>query len=430
MNSFRKSQLDSLFGVKYENKTIKGGHPMKKTFFLLFSIILFTTVFPISSVSSTSSRTTVFTDLALHNRFYESVYSLYLKEVLEGTERINGIGIEPLKPVTRADAAYMLYHLLGYTYDKGKSFPDVKNDHEAYDAIQTMSSKGVLDGFLDGTFKPNQLLTRAEMSKVIASAFDYPIQSEASIPYTDVSKTFKPYVHALYLNGITSGVTATQYASNREISRQEMAAFMDRAYKKVPGSHYNEFEALNAVNEALRKARIITSQGLVKNFPKLQESDISEDFSAVVIDPFYTWAINNYKGLPCEACDVDLKIRDFDYGLGFKIQHATNTSIRVEAVVPESYFSTGYRGTIDLIREGDVWKIKSLIKVSFEESPLNLTLDDAKDYLTYALPIYWQQEIISIQHVGGNPYGEGELFLVNGNTTYSFNLNTAAIEQR
>ncbi|MDX1807872.1 MAG: S-layer homology domain-containing protein [Paenisporosarcina sp.] len=403
---------------------------MKKILFGLVTASLFISMFSLSSVSAASSRTTVFTDLALHNRFYESVYSLYLKEVMEGTEHADGVAIEPLKSVTRADAAYMLYHLLGYTYEEGTNFPDVLNNHVAYDAIQTMSAKGVLDGFLDGSFKPNQLLTRAEMSKVIASAFDYQINAESSIPYTDVSKTFKPYVHALYSNGITSGVTATQYASNREISRQEMAAFMDRAYKKVPGSQYNELEVLNAVNEALRKARVITSQGLVKNFPKLQASNVSDDFKEVAVDPFYSWALNNYSSLPCAACDVDIKIRDFDYGLGFTVIQSTNDSIIVNAVAPESYFSNGYRGTIELIRVGDKWKIKSLNKVAFEESPLNLTLDEAKDYLTYALSIYWQQEVNSIKHIGKDSYSDGELFLVNGNTTYSFDLNNGALHQR
>lgn len=403
---------------------------MKKFFISIVTSILFISVFSFSSVSAASSRTSVFTDLALHNRFYESVYSLYLKEVMEGKDNTEGMAIEPLRTVTRADAAYMLYHLLGYTFEEGTDFPDVKSNHVAYDAIQTMSAKGVLDGFLDGSFKPDQLLTRAEMSKVIASAFDYQINAGTSIPYTDVSKTFKPYVHALYSNGITSGVSATQYASNREISRQEMAAFMDRAYKKVPGSQYNEFEVLNAVNESLRKTRIVTNQGIAKNFPKLQPLDVSDDLKEVAVDPFYSWALNNYSSVPCGACDVDLKIRDFDYGLGFTVIHSTNDSILVNAIAPESYFSEGYRGKIELIRAGDTWKIKSLNKVTLEESPLNLTLEDAQEYLIYALPIYWHQEVKSIQHIGEDPYSDGELFLVNGNSTYSFNLNNGALHQR
>ena len=209
-----------------------------------------------------------------------------------------------------------------------------------------------------------------------------------------------------------------------------MAAFMDRAYKKVPGSQYNEFEVLNAVNEALRKARVITSQGLEKNFPKLQALDVSDDFKEVTVDPFYSWALNNYSSIPCAACDVDIKIRDFDYALGFTVIQSTNDSIIVNAVAPESYFSNGYRGTIELNRVGDKWKIKSLNKVSLEESPLNLTLEEAMDYLTYALPIYWQQEVNSIKYIGKDSYSEGELFLVNGNTTYSFDLNNGALHQR
>lgn len=388
---------------------------------LMFSLIA-------SSVSAASSRQSVFGDLSLSSQFYEAMYSLYLKEIYEVEYTNDAALVHPLKNVTRGDAAYMLYHLLGLTYVDGKDFKDVPKTNDYFDAIETLASMGVIDGFTDGTFRPLDSLTRGQMAKIIASAFEFQIEANAPIPYKDVTAAFKPFVHALAKEGITKGVTATTFAPNRFISRQEMAAFMNRAYKKVPGSAYNEFEVLNTVNEATRKVRVVTTQGLEKNFPKLVASDISDDLKAITVEPYTSWAIENYKGISCYACDVDIKLRDFDFGLDYSIKEVSDSTIIVDAIAPETYFYAGYRGTIELVRVGDNWKTKSLIKTFFDVAPLNLTIEKATDYLTYAIPVYWNEEVSSIQYTGKSVNGAAE-FLVNGKTKYYINLKTGATDR-
>ena len=400
---------------------------MKKIVFGFISIVLIHVAIS-SPTASASVRSTVFSDLAFHNRFYESVYSMYLKEVIDGSYDEQGrLFIEPTKAVTRADAAYMLYQLLGLTYNEGTSFPDVPTDHVAYDAIQTMSAYKVLHGFSDGTFHPDELLTRAQMSKVIASAFNYTIKTDVEIPYTDVSKTFKPYVFALYTNGISSGVTPTNFASEREISLQEMAAFMDRAYKKVPGTSYSDFEVLNAVNEATRKARTIAIQGLEAHFPKQQANDIREDMSHVAMDPYLTQTITAYE-VSCYYCDGASVQRDFEFGLPFEIVSKSNTLVKVDATVPSSVIQSGHRAIIELVHVGETWKIKSHTSRSFTTDPLQLTIEEATDYLSYAISKYWQEEVQTIKYVGKEPRFGLDLFLINGKTTYLFNVNTGELD--
>jgi hypothetical protein len=383
-----------------------------------------------SSVYAGSSRQSVFGDLSLSSQFYEPMYSLYLKEIYEGEETDKGFVIHPLKNVTRGDAAYMLYHLLGLTYVDGKDFKDVPKSHDYFDAIETLASLGVIDGFTDGTFRPLDSLTRGQMAKIIASAFEYQIDSNASIPYKDVTAAFKPFVHALSKEGITKGITATQFAPNRFISRQEMAAFMDRAYKKVPGSEYNEYEVLNTVNEATRKVRVVTIQGLEKHFPNRDAADISDDLKAITVDPYYTWAIDNYKAISCYECDADIRVRDFDFGFDYTIKQANDSSIIVDAIAPETYFYSGYRGTIELVRVNGAWKTKSLKKTSLDVAPLHLTIEEATNYLKYAIPVYWNEEVNSIKYTGIDSISGEAVFLVNGKTNYYINLKNGATDSR
>ena len=203
---------------------------MKQKIGAVFLALIILSSFSISA--SASSRESVFVDMSLNSQFYEAIYSMNSKRVMRETITPEGYFIAPTRAITRADAAVMLYRLLGLEFEQGNTYPDVTSKHRAYEAIHSLSAKGVLQGFIDGTFRPNQQLTRAEMSKIIALAFEYEITSEAKIPFIDVSSTFMPYVNALYLNKITSGVSANLFDPNRHITRQEMAAFMNRAYKK------------------------------------------------------------------------------------------------------------------------------------------------------------------------------------------------------
>jgi len=394
---------------------------------LLVGILVFSSF---AAVSEASARKSVFTDLSMKNTFYESIYSMYVKEVLDAKFTMDGdVLISSSGIVTRADAAYMLYQLQGMAPENGKSFPDVSPDDWYYEAVSTVGAKGIVNGFEDGTFGPDKPLTRSQMSKIIALAFDYSIASTPNISFTDVNKTWAPYVQAMFENGVTKGVTPTQFAPNKQLTRGEMAAFMDRAYKKVPGSSYNDFEVMNAVNEATRKARNIALHGLERYYPKQQVNDIKEDMSAIAVEPYLTQALTAYK-VSCYACDVASVQDDYNFGLPYTIKALSNTSIIVDAVVPTSSITEGYRGTIELVRVGDIWKIKSLKARSFKDDPLKLTINQATDYLSFAIPVYWNEEVYKIGHTGKDSVTGMDAFLVNGNQTYLFDVNTGYLDMK
>ena len=47
-------------------------------------------------------------------------------------------------------------------------FTDVSKDHWAYEAIEELAEKGIINGYEDGTFKPNEPITRAEVATIIS----------------------------------------------------------------------------------------------------------------------------------------------------------------------------------------------------------------------------------------------------------------------
>lgn len=62
-------------------------------------------------------------------------------------------------------------------------FNDIKN-HWAKDTIEKWKDKGVISGYPDGTFKPDNPVTRAELAKILTLAFD--LQERSPLGYEDV----------------------------------------------------------------------------------------------------------------------------------------------------------------------------------------------------------------------------------------------------
>lgn len=81
----------------------------------------------------------------------------------------------PSDEVTRAQISAMIARSRGWTYSGGlEDFPDVPTDHWAYDSIMAMKGKGILSGFPDGYFYPSNPASRAQNSKMITLMMQTP----------------------------------------------------------------------------------------------------------------------------------------------------------------------------------------------------------------------------------------------------------------
>ena len=132
------------------------------------------------------------------------------------------------KNMTRAEVAQMFYSLL---LDKNvkitKSFSDVPTDAWYAKAVNTLSSLGMLGGYPDGTFRPDAPITRAEFA-AIALAFAYDPAS-ASCSYTDVSTSawYYTYVAQATTYGWIGGYPDGSFRPNNSITRAEVAVIVN-----------------------------------------------------------------------------------------------------------------------------------------------------------------------------------------------------------
>ena len=129
------------------------------------------------------------------------------------------------------------------------AFPDTDN-HWADASITYMTGKKILNGYEDGTFRPDRTVTRAEYIKMLDETFG--LTATAGIAYTDVSASdwFYPYVRKAAAQGYLLNYGA-QLNPNGSLSRQEAAALLVRylaldASNKAPTTTYTDYSSISA----------------------------------------------------------------------------------------------------------------------------------------------------------------------------------------
>lgn len=108
--------------------------------------------------------------------------------------------------------------------------------HWAYEEIIYMSRVGVVNGYPDGSFRPDNTMTRAEFVKVLAATDGIDSLYTGAYPFTDLRETwYRPYIAWAYQNQIVFGQSATTFAPDSQISRQDMVTLIYRflSYRHV-----------------------------------------------------------------------------------------------------------------------------------------------------------------------------------------------------
>lgn len=108
------------------------------------------------------------------------------------------------------------------------SFNDVALDAYYTKAIAAAKGAGLIDGYGDGTFRPDKLVSREEMAKIIYVAMKYD-ENNTRLPYKDSGKihpVFRPAVASLTKRGILQGKGGNLFDPKGTASREEATQMM------------------------------------------------------------------------------------------------------------------------------------------------------------------------------------------------------------
>lgn len=125
----------------------------------------------------------------------------------------------------------MLISLLGCTFlgnAEVLAFNDVTSDHWAYSEVTAMSQSGILQGFEDNTFRPNETMTREQYAKFFSTAYNLQWNTDESIVFTDIKadRWSYNYIHASkgYIGWYSNdGGQSKQFGCEGDIFRSDVA---------------------------------------------------------------------------------------------------------------------------------------------------------------------------------------------------------------
>ncbi|PIC99607.1 MULTISPECIES: S-layer homology domain-containing protein [unclassified Sporosarcina] len=206
---------------------------MKKIIMIIGAIIL-TLSLPLSSTAASTQR---FPDVAPSHHFAEAVNDFAARNIIGGYP--DGT-FKPGNPITRGQAAAIIAKLtkLDMTKIKNPGFKDVSIANGYYKAIAALAEAGIISGYGDGRYGPNDYVTRGQFASILVKAFDLPRYDFHSIknPFRDihVSQSHGENILILYKLGITTGTSSNTFGINAAVTRGQAAKLMKATEEKKP----------------------------------------------------------------------------------------------------------------------------------------------------------------------------------------------------
>lgn len=145
--------------------------------------------------------------------------------------------VQPEGQITRAEACTIFFRLLtdssrDYYFSKTNDYTDVNAGDWFNNAISTLSNAGIVTGYNDGTFRPNQPITRGEMAKIIANFANLKYGGKT---FTDLAGHWsKSYVELAAGNGWIAGYPDGSFRPDQKITRAETVTMINRVLDRVP----------------------------------------------------------------------------------------------------------------------------------------------------------------------------------------------------
>ena len=112
-------------------------------------------------------------------------------------------------------------------YKETSKFTDIQN-HWAKDSIEYVVNRGLFSGTGDGKFSPNNDMTRGMFVTALGRLAEVNVSNYKTGKFTDVkaNEYYAPYVNWASKEGIVDGTTATTFAPNNKVTREQMAVIL------------------------------------------------------------------------------------------------------------------------------------------------------------------------------------------------------------
>ncbi|MGX1981550.1 S-layer family protein [Thermolongibacillus altinsuensis] len=145
------------------------------------------------------------------------------------------------------------------------SFNDVPHDFWARNSIEFLAERQIISGYNDGSFRPNDTLTRAHAAIFLARALKIAPVENSTVAFHDVPRNhpYYPIISAVVSKGIMNGKKSHTFDPNGTLTRAQMAAILTRAYK-LSGIPEKDFSDVPKSFWAYKEISALAANGIAK----------------------------------------------------------------------------------------------------------------------------------------------------------------------
>lgn len=212
-----------------------------------------------------------FNDVPANHWSTKAIYDLANRKVVSGYgNNVFGFGDN----VTRGQVARMIYAYVK-PIDADASFKNPFTDikgHMFEKEILALAKEGLVAGYGEGKFGPDDILTREQMAQVLTNAFKFKATKTKTI-FTDVDKNSWAYnaINALEENGVTAGTGSNKYSPQMHVTREQYSQFLYNSINAVEKEAKPEVKP-ETKPEVKPETKPVVPEGLDTNL-------VAEDFS-------------------------------------------------------------------------------------------------------------------------------------------------------
>lgn len=232
----------------------------------------------LSTIPGTSVYPVSFTqgEYALVRQSFVSVFSSDLAEALQATPG-SLVQVIEVSDNSSYDISQMLmnYRQVGMSRALQVGFSDVSTNYWAKDFIAELASMEILEGFPDGTFRPDAPVTRAQFAAMLRKAFAKGKIRQA-IAFKDVSTQYWAYnaISEVYQMGFLNAVIGKDFNPSQSLSRVDILVALARGLNYQSSgstdtilSVYSDATSIRSEYRSLIAA--LTQRGIVVNYPNV-----------------------------------------------------------------------------------------------------------------------------------------------------------------
>lgn len=172
------------------------------------------------------------------------------------------------------------YHsdLVSYVIDKYENVPfentysgrfkDVGKEHWAFDYINSLAKKKIINGKENYQYFPEAAITREEFVKIIVTALGINPSEEKS-GFTDVPEDawFNGYVKAAYDAGLISGISDSEFGVGQNVTREDAAVIINRAFELQQNDKKAQFTDSDMISDyAMDAVNALVYSGIITGF--------------------------------------------------------------------------------------------------------------------------------------------------------------------